>query len=292
MGAFIEERLNVCVRVGAEAEDSYAVDVVNTAGGSRYASLRHGLPMRTFDVDYVKGQVELVLEIESLFHRTYGGYAGFRVRAWKDFSTANDGMSAPTAFDSPMILVSPGVYRLAKTYGRDKPALPGIGRPVRHLYKPVAGTILIGGGGATYPEFQYTVDTTTGLVTFAANKSRAITAITKAVNAIATVGSNTFAVGESVAISGVVGMTQINGLRALITAKPDANHISLDINSSSFDDYTSGGTIQTQPLAGESVTCGCEFDIPVAFDSNMNTRGMGRGVFDAAGLRLVELLNP
>jgi len=292
MGAFIEERLDVCVRVGAEAEDSYAVDVVNTAGGSRYASLRHGLPMRTFDVDYVKGQIDLVLQIESLFHRSYGGYAGFRVRAWKDFSTANDGMSPPTAFDSPMTLVSPGVYRLAKTYGRDKPALPGIGRPVRQLYKPVAGTVLVGVDGSIYPSTQYAVDTTTGLVTFAANKSRAITAISKAANAVATVGPNTFLIGESVAFSGVVGMVQINGLRGVITAKPDPDNIAVNIDSTAFDTYTSGGNLQTQPVSGETVTCGCEFDIPVAFDSNMNTRGMGRGVFDASGLRLVELLNP
>jgi len=292
MGAFIEERLDVCVRVGAEAEDSYAVDVVNTAGGSRYASLRHGLPMRTFDVDYVKGQIDIVLQIESLFHRTYGGYAGFRVRAWKDFSTANDGMSPPTAFDSPMILVSAGVYRLAKTYGRDKPALPGIGRPVRQLYKPVAGTVLVGVDGSIYPSTQYTVDTTTGLVTFAANKSRPITAISKAANAVATVGPNTFLVGESVAFTGVAGMVQINGLRGVITAKPDPDNIAVNIDSTAFDTYTSGGNLQTQPVSGETVTCGCEFDIPVAFDSNMNTRGMGRGVFDASGLRLVELLNP
>lgn len=292
MAAFIEERLDVCVRVGAEAEDSYAVDVVNTAGGSRYASLRHGLPMRTFDIDYVKDQIDIVLQIESLFHRTYGGYAGFRVRAWKDFSTANDGRSAYTAFDGPMLVVSPGVYRLAKTYGRDKPALPGLGRPVRPIYKPVAGKIAIGVAGAAYPTAQFAVDTTTGLVTMTPNKSRPITAISKAAQAVLTVGANTFLVGESVAISGVTGMTEINGIRALVVAKPDASSITVDINSTVFSDYTSGGTVQTQPITGEAVTCGCEFDIPVSFDSNMNTRGLGNGVFDASGLRLVELLNP
>lgn len=292
MGAFIEERLSVCVRVGAEAEDSYAVDVITTASNSRYASLRHGLPMRTFDIDYVKDQKSLVLEIESLFHRTYGGYAGFRVRAWKDFSTANDGVSPPSATDSAMLLVSPGVYRLAKSYGRDKPALAELGLPVRPIYKPVPGTVLIAVAGAAYPVVQFSIDTTTGLVSLTPNKIRSITAISHAPQAVAEVGANTYLVGESVAFSGVLGMTEINGMRGLVTDKPTSTSIAVSIDSTSFTAYTSGGSVQTQPITGEAVTCGCEFDIPVAFDSNMNTRGMGNGVFDAAGLRLVEILNP
>lgn len=290
MGQFIEERLDACIQLGAETSDSYFVDVSNTVDGSRYASLQNGLPARAFDIGYVLGNDELTASVESLFHRTYGGFAGFRVKAWRDYTTALDGKSAPTALDCTLNLVSAGVYQLVKEYGRDKPGLATIGRPRRLLRKPVTGTTLIGVAGAVYPAAQWSVNTTTGLVTLAANKTGTITAISKASSAVITV-ANSMAVGESVVITGVVGMTQINGIRALITART-ASSITVAINSALFSDYVSGGAVNTRPQPGEAVTGGCEFDIPVAFDSSFNVSALGAGVYDASGLRLVELLNP
>lgn len=289
MGPFIEERIDTCFQLGAETEDSYAVDETKTANGSRYARLLHGLPARTFDIDYIKDSARLTAEVKSLYDRTYGGFAGFRVKSWYDFTTALDGVSAPTALDCVLPLVSAGVYQLVKEYGRDKPALP-IGRPKRTLFKPVTGTVKFGVAGVALPAPQWSVDTTTGRVTCAANKTRAITAISKAAAAVLTIGSHTFAIGDSVAVAGVVGMIQINGLRALVTATTGTT-IAVAINSSAFTTYTSGGTVQTQPITGEVVTGGCEFDIPVAFDSAFNVSALGNGIC-ASGLRLVEILNP
>lgn len=292
MGEFIEERLNPCVRLGAEAEDSYFVDTGMTAGGSRHAALKNGLPYRVFNIDFVKDQQELALELESLFHRTWGGFAGFRVKAWFDFTTALDGVSAYAATDCVLQKVSSGVYRLLKEYGRDKPALASIGRPKRIIYKPVAGKVAIALRGSVVTG--YTVDTTTGRITLAANKTDTIAGITKAAQAVVDVGTNSFLVGESVAFKDVLGMTQINGLRGPIVAKPDSTHIQVDINTTTFSTYTSGGTVQTHPLDTglDIITGGCEFDIPVAFDSSFSTQALGRGIFDISGLRLVELLNP
>lgn len=292
MGEFIEERLNPCIRLGAEAEDSYFVDVTMTAGGGRYASLKNGKPYRVFNVDFVQDQQDLALELESLFHRTYGGFAGFRVKCWIDFTTALDGVSAYTATDCVLTKVSAGVYQLLKEYGRDKPALASIGRPKRIIYKPVAGKVAVALRGSTITG--YTVDTTTGQVTLAANKSRAITGISQAASAVVTVGAgHPFLVGDSVAFKDVLGMTQINGLRGTITAI-GASTIAVSINSTAFSAYTSGGTVQTHPLDSglDIITGGCEFDTPVAFDSSFSTQALGRGIFDISGLRLVELLDP
>ncbi|MCY1333621.1 hypothetical protein D9M68_139080 [compost metagenome] len=292
MGEFIEERLNPCIRLGAEAEDSYFVDVTMTAGGGRHAALKNGKPYRVFNVDFVQDQQDLALELESLFHRTYGGFAGFRVKAWIDFTTALDGVSPYTATDCVLTKVSAGVYQLLKEYGRDKPALASIGRPKRIIYKPVAGKVAIALRGSTITG--YTVDTTTGRITLAANKTRAITGITQASSAVVTVGDgHPFLVGDSVAFKDVLGMTQINGLRGTITAI-GASTITVSINSTAFSAYTSGGTVQTHPLDSglDIITGGCEFDTPVAFDSSFSTQALGRGIFDISGLRLVELLAP
>lgn len=291
MGEFIEERLDTCFRIGAEAEDSFFTSVTTTANGARYVSLKNGKPYRTFDIEFVKYNKDLAEEIASLYYRTWGGFAGFRVKAWADFTTANDGQSGYTSLDCTLDIVSPGVYQLVKEYGRDKPALTSIGRPRRTIFKPVSGKAVIAVAGLGYPNGT-TIDYTTGRVTLAANKTGVITGITKGASTTIAVANN-FINGESVVISGVAGMTQINGRRALITASTGTS-ITIAINSSAFSDYTSGGTVQTRPLntGTDIVTGGCEFDIPVAFDSNFNVQALSADVGQASGLTLVELLNP
>lgn len=71
--------------------------------------------------------------------------------------------------------------------------------------------------------------------------SRSITAITQAASAVVTVGTHTFVVGDMLAFSGVSGMTQINGLTGTVTAI-GATTVTVNINSSAFSAYTSGGT--------------------------------------------------
>lgn len=292
MGAFIEERLDVSVLIGAESDDSYMQTVSTTVGGSVFVWLANGKPYREFDIGYIKEEPELAQALASLYHRTYGGYAGFRVKSWDDYTTANDGRSAYTSTDTTLDLISEGAYQLVKEYGRDGAALPVLGRPRRTIYKPVSGKVAISVAGADYPASQWSVDTTTGRVTLAANKSRAITGITQAAQAVLTVGSNTFGVGESVVISGVAGMTQINNLRALVTAKPSTTEITVDIDSTAFSAYASGGTVQTRPITGEVVAGGCEFDIPVRFDSAFSVNALDQYNREISGLRLMELLDP
>lgn len=290
MGEFLEERLDPCIRIGALAEDGYAVDVTRTANDSRYASLRHGIPYREFDISYIKPQSDLAVAVKGLYDRTYGGFAGFRVKCWDDFTTANDGISPPTMTDCDLALVSAGVYQLVKEYGRDKPGLASIGRPKRTLYKPVAGTVLVSVAGAAYPQAQWAVDTTTGLVTMTANKTGTITGISQASSAVVQ-AVNTLTVGERVHFSGVAGMTQINGLRGTVTART-GTQFTVNINSALFTAYTSGGTFNTRPQSGEAVKGGCEFDMPCAFDSRFSVEALDGRNRSVSGLRLVELLNP
>ncbi|WP_440468113.1 DUF2460 domain-containing protein [Pseudomonas sp. YH-1] len=291
MGEFIEERLDPCIRLGAETEDGFFLEVTRTASGARYAALKNGKPWRTFDIEYIKDDEALALEVASLYYRTWGGYAGFRVQAWDDYTTALDGKSAYTARDCVLDVVSPGVYQLVKEYGRDKPALPSIGRPRRTIFKPVAGEVLIAVAERDYPN-GHAIDYTTGRITLAANKAGAITGITKGANTVITV-SNTFSAGESVALDQISGTTQLNGMRAVISSRTSTT-ITLPINSSSFGDYTSGGVVQTQPLnkGADILTAGCMFDYPVVFSSKFNVQALGMDVGQASGLSLEEILNP
>jgi hypothetical protein len=71
-----------------------------------------------------------------------------------------------------------------------------------------------------------------------------ITGITKAANASITATHNFTAADigvTTVTISGVVGMTQINTLRGVIQSVTSTTSFTVNINSTSFSTYTSGG---------------------------------------------------
>lgn len=284
--AFIEERLPTTIDWGGSFAESHAVNIVATSNGNEYRSLKHPFVQLSYDIAY-KRDIDFVRDrILDLYSRANGMYRGFRVKDVKDYTT-NDYNQAPTALDQPLILSSAGVYQLVRWYGSS--ADPSCAR--RLIRKPVAGTTKVAVAGKTYPASHWTVDNTTGLVTCAANRSRNITAISKAASAVVTVGTHTYVTGDSVAFSGVIGMTQINGLRALVTSYTGTT-ITVAINSTAFSTYVSNGTVQTQPVYGEVVTGGCEFDIPCRFDSDLGGAFSDWGTIAASGIRILELLNP
>ena len=232
---------------------------------------------------------EIVDQVMDLNNRAGGTLRGFRVMHPVDYTT-NNYRDAPTALDQQMIPAvgeAANVYQLMRWYGDYTD--PTCAR--RRIRKPVEGTVKVGVAGAVYPSAQWSVSVTTGLVTMAANKLRSITAISKAASAVITVGSNTFVVGDSVVISAVVGMTEINDQRALVTARTSTT-ITVAINSTAFSEYASGGTVQTQPITGEAVTAGCEFDIPMRFTEDLSGSFSKWDTIDASGIGLAEILNP
>jgi uncharacterized protein (TIGR02217 family) len=290
MPYFLEERFTQLIRYGSTWSEEFAVQASQSSGGDGYKSLDHPYPRRTFDASIMLDTEKLWNEVVNVYMRAYGKFAGFRVRCFDEWST-NGQKLPPTAFDQPMGLVSAGVYELRKYYGRDKAPL-SIGYPFRKLKKPVAGTTLVGIGATAIRSADWSVDTTTGLVTFAANQTRAVTSITKAAQAVLDVGAgHPFVTGMSLHVSGAAGMTQINGLRALVTGT-GATTVTLAINSTAFSTYTSGGVVHTRPQTGEAVTAGTEFDFPVEFTTALPVGMTYPGWRPVESLILRELLNP
>jgi uncharacterized protein (TIGR02217 family) len=288
MAEFLEERLPIAVRAGASYSDEYKTEITETGNGGEYRRLVHPYPRRVWNVFYTQQTADLWDDILSLYHRAYGMYAGFRVKALDDYTT-NGRTAAPTAFDQALALVSAGVYQLQVAYGTGTAI--SIGKPVRTIFKPVSGTVKVGIDALEVPiTTMWTVDTTTGKVTFNANKTASVTGITQAASAVLTVGAHTFAVGESVHIASVVGMTQINNLRGQITAV-GATDIIVSINSSAFSAYSSGGTVNTRPQSGETVYGGCEFDLPCRFNSRIDVKSLAPHVRETSEIEIIELLN-
>lgn len=161
MGAFLEERIFGTVRYGARYSDAYKVGITETASDAEYRYLRHPFPRRRFTYDYVIDGSALYANLVSMWHRAYGRYAGFRVRCLDDFSSNNQ-TGTPTAIDQPMLRISAGVYQLQKRYGLGGSPL-SVGFPVRTIFKPVAGSLLVAKNGILVGS-GVTLDATTGRV--------------------------------------------------------------------------------------------------------------------------------
>lgn len=271
---FIEVRLDHPIEYGSSYRETYVVDITDTASSNEYRVLKVPIPQRYFSLSMNVDNADYVEDVLDIFSVCYGRYAGFRYKCWDDFSSALNGIGALAPTDQTCLRLSQGVYQLQKEYGRSKTALGTIGRPKRTIYKPVSGTTRIAIGSREIlntPVVNWAVSTTDGKVTFSTNKTAAVSAaITKAASAVIPCTGHTFVVGNYVHISGCVGMTQINGLRGLVTAIVAGVSITVDINSTAFGTWTSGGTLNSQPQSTETVYAGFEFDYPVRFNSDLN----------------------
>ncbi len=291
MADFLEERINELVRYGASYQDDYSVNIVKTSGGQEYRSLIHPFPLRKFDVSYMLDKASTYAQLLGIYHRAHGTFAGFRVRCYDEWST-NGATGTPTAFDQSCAAISAGAtYQARKYYGTDKSA-GATGYAYRNIKKPVSGTVLLAIGATAIRSADFSIDTTTGIFTFSADVTRSITSIGQSSQAQIVVGSgHSFIAGMSVQVSGVSGMTQINGLRALIVST-NSTSITVAINSSAFSTYTAGGVVHTRPQAGELVTWGGEWDFPVRFATTLPVGIDYPGYRPVDGVQLIELLNP
>lgn len=290
MAEFLEDLLYTTIKYGSSWQDDYAVNVVTTSGGQEYRSLTHPFPKRTFVLDYELDLSSMWTDLLDLYNRAHGTYAGFRAHC-VDEDSSSGSVGAPTAFDQPMLLVSTGVYQLVKQYGTLS-AAGASGYPYRKIMKPQAGTVLVGIGATAIRSADWSVATTTGLITFATDVTKPITAISKSSQAVIDFGTtHSFVGGMSVHISGVSGMTQINNQRALIVTT-GANSITVDINSSAYSTYTSGGVVHTRPQTGETVSAGFKFHFPVRFKTTIPVGQDYPQNRMADGVEFIELLNP
>lgn len=97
-----------------------------------------------------------------------------------------------------------------------------------------------------------------------------ITGATQANPCVLTVSSHTFAVGETITISGVSGMTQLNGNSYEITAQT-ATTLTIDVDSSGFTAYSSGGSAVVAATAWDTYQVGAIVTLTAAsalFDNN------------------------
>lgn len=113
-------------------------------------------------VQKLGGTPQAIQMVLQFWEARSGPLYGFRWKDWTDFTSHFGGWRVSPAFDDQTIGAGDGVtttFQLVKSYEDTA------GTYVRPINKPVSGTVLIGLGGVNQAS-GWTVDTTTGIVTF------------------------------------------------------------------------------------------------------------------------------
>lgn len=268
----------------------WSTDVIVYGNGTEYRNSNWSYPLKRFDLPNVDTR-ENITVVNDWFMNTRGRFDGFRVKDLTDYKSTADMDSSVAATDQSIGTgdSSTVAFPLIKTYS------VGSNSRTRRIYKPVASSVVVSVGGVTLSQ-QWTVSTTNGTVTFNANKTGTITNITQAANAVVTSSGHTLTANDTVYISSVGGMTQINGSRYTVLSATGAT-FTLDVTTTGFTAYTTGGSyntipqsFNTSPETGEAVTAGFEFDVPVRFDTDqLDTRLLSPNAFSIDNVPLVEL---
>ena len=278
-----EIRFPVDISYGSQGGPGYSTAIAETSSGYEQAIIKWSKARHRYDVSYgLRNQVQLEAVI-AFFHIVRGRGYGFRFKDWADYKSCTDA-ATPTALDQSLGIGDGAdlTFQLQKTY------VYGAESYARTIMKPVSGTTLVSIQNVTDP--RWAVSTVTGIVTFSADITKSISAITQAAQSkITFTASHTLSVGETFHVSGVSGMTQINTKRVKVLAIDAADQVTTDHDTTIYSAYTSGGTIHTIPQTGESVKAGYEFDVPVRFDTDVISIDLETWKAGSVSLPLAEI---
>jgi uncharacterized protein (TIGR02217 family) len=159
---FDEIEIPLTIGYGAAGGPTFLTEVVTIDGGYERRNQTWSQARRKFDARTgVRSRGDAAVLV-AFFQARAGRAHGFRLRDWSDCSSASDGVSPPSFGDQSLGSGDGAttIFQLIKNYGDSAATY------ARVIAKPVAGSVVIGVAGAQVTS-GWSVDTTTGLVTFA-----------------------------------------------------------------------------------------------------------------------------
>lgn len=159
--SFDEVALPLRVDYGSGGGPSFSTDVVVIDNGYERRNQNWAQARRAFDARTGVRTAADAAALLAFFHARAGRARGFRLRDWSDYSSAADGVSAPS-FSDQVLGTGDGAatqFALRKTYAS------GAAAHQRSITKPVMGSVAVGVGGVQLAS-GFSVDAATGLVTF------------------------------------------------------------------------------------------------------------------------------
>ena len=161
--AFHEVRFPANLSFGSVGGPERRTEVVQLSNGFEERNTPWSQSRRRYDAGVSLRSLDDIGSLIAFFEARQGQLNGFRWKDWADYKSCP--ASVTPAFDDQLIAIGDGVqtdYQLIKTYAS------GAEAQSRDIHKPVAGTVRIGLQGDELQEgVHFTVDVTTGIVTFA-----------------------------------------------------------------------------------------------------------------------------
>ncbi len=162
--SFHEIRFPTAISRNGQGGPERRTDVVVLGSGHEERNARWADSRRSYNAGYGIKSLDDLNAVIAFFEERRGRLHGFRFRDPYDWKSC-----APSAMPSPLDQIiatgdgATAAFQLVKIYGSSYAPW------TRSIAKPVAGTVLVAVGGLTKaPGTDFTVDTTTGRVTFLA----------------------------------------------------------------------------------------------------------------------------
>lgn len=158
--AFHETRFPTDVSFGARGGPMRKTIIASSGSGYEHRNSQWADSKRSFNAGYGIKQIDQIHSIIEFFEERQGQLHGFRWKDKMDWKSCHP--TGQTSFDDVVIGTGDGsdtTFQLVKIYGAT------INPYTRTINKPVLGTVKIGINGVEQTS-GWTVDTTTGIVTF------------------------------------------------------------------------------------------------------------------------------
>lgn len=160
---FHEIRFPTEISFRSSGGPGYSTGILEVGSGAEERVARWSSARRTFNVAYNLKSIDELAEVMEFYLGRLGPANGFRYKDWMDFTSASDHRSAHDDEDQ-VLGTGDGTetqFQLKKIY------TSGGQNRTRNITKPVSSTVLVAVDGAAQTEgADFTVDTTTGIVTF------------------------------------------------------------------------------------------------------------------------------
>jgi uncharacterized protein (TIGR02217 family) len=162
MNDFHEVRFPLDVSLQGRGGPERRTEIVTLGSNRETRNARWAHSRRRYEAGYGVKSLAQLSQVIAFFEERRGRLYGFRWRDRADFASCAPG-AAPSPTDQPLGTGdgARATFQLAKTYGGAFAAY------VRNIAKPVAGSVRIAVNGVEKTAPQFSVDVTTGVVTFA-----------------------------------------------------------------------------------------------------------------------------
>jgi len=239
---------------GTVGGPEYNTSVITMASGHEQRNQNWAYPRHRYNAAPAVKTASDAATLLAFFHAVRGQADGFRFHDRSDDS----------ATDQALTLTGGPTVQLVKTY------TAGANTLTRTIAKPVSGAAFEHNsssyGGAS-------VDTTTGVVTLTASATASITDITQANPGQVEAVGHGYNTGDEIYLSGVGGMTELNGTVVAITVV-DPDNFTIGIDTTGYTAYTSGGDADRYPQSSDTFTWTGNFRVPVRFATDWLARSI------------------